>query len=274
MGERKSFQYSQASLQDFADCHRRFYYRYLAHLSWPAVESEPVIEAEQLMQAGAQFHRLVLQYLSGVPVEKLDSANFLLGDLREWWQNFLTADLNLKDAKLFPEKVLAVRLGETRLVGKFDLVAIYEDGRVVIYDWKTSRHQPSRASLAARWQTIIYPYLLASGGAVLNQGEVIEADRISMVYWYSNFPDQPVVYQYSPDELQNDEKAILALTEDIESRSVIEEFELAVDEKRCRYCVYRSLCDRGVAAGDELEIEFDSDIEFEMDFDQIQEIEF
>ncbi len=95
MDEKKILQYSQASLQDYADCHRRFFYRYLAHLAWPAVESEPVIEAERLMQAGEQFHLLLRQYLIGVPVEKLERPPFLVGDLRTWWQNFKSADLGI-----------------------------------------------------------------------------------------------------------------------------------------------------------------------------------
>ena len=153
MDEKKILQYSQASLQDYADCHRRFFYRYVTHLVWPAVESEPVIEAERLKQAGEQFHLLLRQYLSGVPVEKLDASAFLVGDLRTWWQNFKSADLGIGSAELFAEKVRTVSLGETKLVGKFDLVAVFPDGRAVIYDWKTSQRQPTRHSLAARWQT-------------------------------------------------------------------------------------------------------------------------
>ena len=274
MDEQKVLQYSQASLQDFADCHRRFFYRYIAHLAWPAVESEPVIEAEKLMQSGEQFHLLLRQYFSGVPVDKLEESAFLVGDLREWWQNFLAADLELKDAILFPEKVLTVPLGDTRLVGKFDLVAMHPDGRTVIYDWKTSQRMPSRQSLAARWQTIVYPYLLAKGGAILHQGAAIQPDKISMVYWYTNFPDQPIVFQYSAADMEADEQALLSLIREIESRNGIEEFELALDEKYCKYCVYRSLCDRGIEAGGELEMEFEPETEFNLDFDQIQEIEF
>ena len=74
--------------------------------------------------------------------------------------------------------------------------------------------------------------------------------------------------------MDSDEKAIQSLIREIESRSRIEEFELATDEKPCKYCVYRSLCDRGVEAGGDLEIEFESETEIVLDFDQIQEIEF
>jgi hypothetical protein len=268
------FHYSQASLQDFADCPRRFYYRYLERLAWPAVESEPVIEAERLMQAGEQFHRLVLQYLSGVPVRDLENAIMIQEDIQVWWQNFLNADIDLDGAELFPEKVLSVRVGEVKLVGKFDLVALTEDTQAVIYDWKTSQHPPSRSNLAARWQTIVYPYLLAKGGEILNRGKPVNPDRITMVYWYSNFPDQPSMFRYSAEDFASDEAAITDLITDIESRSGLKEFQLTVDEKRCKYCIYRSLCDRGVAAGDDLEVEFDSETEIELDFEQVQEIEF
>jgi hypothetical protein len=56
------------------------------------------------------------------------------------------------------------------------------------------------------------------------------------------------------------------------------DFYLTPDESRCKYCTYRSLCDRGIGAGsldqDDLYQESDGVDEFELDFDQIAEIEF
>ena len=52
---------------------------------------------------------------------------------------------------------------------------------------------------------------------------------------------------------------------------------LTAHEKLCRFCVYRSLCNRGIEAGpfgdlenDDLEDEFD----FQLDFEQIAEVEY
>ncbi len=56
------FQFSQASLNDFAQCRRRFQLRYLQKVNWPALETEPALENEQRMQRGARFHRMVRQH--------------------------------------------------------------------------------------------------------------------------------------------------------------------------------------------------------------------
>ena len=45
-----SFIFSQSSLQYYFDCPRRFQLRYIEHLAWPAVETEPVLENERRQQ--------------------------------------------------------------------------------------------------------------------------------------------------------------------------------------------------------------------------------
>jgi len=54
------------------------------------------------------------------------------------------------------------------------------------------------------------------------------------------------------------------------------EFPLTEDEKMCRFCVYRSYCNRGAQAGqmDEAEAEMESEAAFDINFEQISEIEF
>jgi hypothetical protein len=62
---------SQSSLQDYVDCARRFQLRYIDRLSYPAIESEPALENEKHQQEGEYFHRLVQQYLIGIPAEQI-----------------------------------------------------------------------------------------------------------------------------------------------------------------------------------------------------------
>ena len=50
------FQFSQGSLQDYADCPRRFQLGYILRLAWPAVEAEPVLESERRQLQGQAFH--------------------------------------------------------------------------------------------------------------------------------------------------------------------------------------------------------------------------
>ena len=65
----EQFDFSQSSLQDFTDCRKRFYLRYIQKVAWPALQAEPVIEFERHIQRGERFHRLAQQFLMGIPEE-------------------------------------------------------------------------------------------------------------------------------------------------------------------------------------------------------------
>src|SRR5512139_3641347 len=89
---------SQSSLQDYVDCAQLFKLRYLDRLSYPAVETEPALENEKHQQEGEYFHRLVQQYLIGIPAEQI--AKFAnTPNLQRWWENFQ----NSKDLTGFRE---------------------------------------------------------------------------------------------------------------------------------------------------------------------------
>ena len=71
------FTFSQSSLQDYADCPRRFQLRYLDKLIYPAAETEPALENERHLLEGQLFHRLAQQFILGIPIDKLNPlANF------------------------------------------------------------------------------------------------------------------------------------------------------------------------------------------------------
>ncbi|MFU8771271.1 MAG: PD-(D/E)XK nuclease family protein, partial [Anaerolineales bacterium] len=162
------FYFSQARLQDYVECRRRFQLRYLLDIAWPAVEAEPVIENESHLQMGEQFHHLIHQHLVGINSEQLSRLS-QGKPLQGWWQNYLDfmEDPIIKprfsglNSKCFAEISLSSTLGGYRLIGKFDAIAVSEDQggvNVSIYDWKTSTNRPPRAWLANRLQTRIYPY--------------------------------------------------------------------------------------------------------------------
>jgi hypothetical protein len=277
-----SFQFSQGSLQDFVDCARRFQLRYLSRLSWPAIETEPVLENERFMQQGAQFHRLVHQYLLGIPAARL-SAMVQAENLSRWWDNYLEHGLDPQEVqgRCYPEITLAAPLGEHSLVGKFDLVVVASGGDVSIMDWKTSRKRPQRTWLEKRLQTRVYPYLLVQAGACLNHGEPIQPQQVEMVYWFAEYPRQPEHFSYDQEKYQQDGEYFESLVGQIQA---LEEdgFELTGDLKKSRFCVYRSLCERGVQAGSwqeresllEAELGEEAGQALDLDFEQIAEIEF
>ncbi len=275
----EGFQFSQYRLQDFADCRRRFLLRHVWQLSWPAVESEPVHEHERYLQQGAAFHRLAQQLFLGIPAERL-AAGISDPQLLEWWESFLLLAGELIESqknagwKLYPETSLSASMAERRLVAKYDLLAAAQD-RLLIYDWKTGQAKPSRRWLEKRLQTRVYPYLLARAGHQLNDDQPVPVDRIEMVYWFANHPDQVIRIPYSPAAYQADEAYLTDMVETI-LRLKGSEFHLTADEKRCAYCTYRSLCNRGVSAGSLPDTwdETDFDVGFSLDFEQITEIEF
>jgi len=271
----EQFSFSQSSLQDYADCSRRFQLRYLDKLVYPAEETEPALENEKHLQEGQQFHRLAQQYLLGIPTEKLAPlAN--TPNLQRWWENFVSAkDLTgLRDLSgLYPEVTLSAPLGDFRLVAKYDLIVFTDDEIIIIYDWKTYRKQPRNEWLSARWQTRVYRSLLVAAGSQLNGGKPIVPERCEMVYWFSNFPDDPARFPYNEAQYKRDWDALARLTEEIQSAS---DYPKTDDRQKCSYCPYRSYCDRGIQAGDPelLEAEMEAESLFDVDFEQIGEIEF
>ena len=276
------FEFSQSSLQDFVDCRRRFFLRCIRRLAWPAVQSEPVVEHEGYMQQGSDFHRFAQQALVGLPVERL-SASLVGEDLARWWESFCDYLPQISNAQpgpgwqLYPEISLTAPLGDARLVGKYDLLAAHPGGRILIYDWKTTRQRSRRSVLEKRLQTRLYPYLLVRAGTFLNAGIPIQPEQVEMIYWFAEHPQQPERFVYSSAAYQADEAYLTSLIETVQ-RLDEAEFFLTGDERLCAFCVYRSLCNRGVTAGDPAALEGDRDEDalttIDLDFEQIAEIEY
>ncbi len=277
----KGFQFSQGSLQDFVDCRRRFFLRYIQRLSWPAVESEPMIESERYARQGKYFHKMIQQHLVGVPADSI-AGMITNEELEGWWQNyqnFYHQENLAEQLALYPEIALSAPLGNNRLVATFDLISRQKDNNLVIYDWKTNRNRPSRVGLERRLQTRVYPYLLTKAGDFLCNDKPIQPEQIRMVYWFSGFPEQPEIFTYNTQTYHADQDYLEHLVDSI-NRTAENDFTLTDDEKRCQFCIYRSLCERGVQAGsfdsvaepgDDF-VEFDADTRF--DIDQIAEIAF
>lgn len=266
-------QFSQGSLQDFHDCRRRFYYRYLRQLAWPALEAEPALENERHLRAGADFHRLVHQSLIGISTETLDTIASN-EPLAGWWANFKAHNPIPSGQRLLPEVMLTADLNGVRLVARYDLLALDAEGHATIYDWKTSR-RPKRETLAARLQSKVYPLVLALAGHPFNDGQPLAPENIRMQYWFVGEPQTPEVFEYNVDAFVSDRSEIQSLITQIHSSNDTDDFPLTPDEHACRFCVYRSLCNRGTTAGEWQEHNSEgSDLAARFDFDQIDEIQF
>ena len=268
------FQFSQSSLQDYVDCQRRFQLRYLARQAWPAVEVEPLLDKENFLRQGSVFHRMAQQHILGLPAERVLQANDD-PELHRWWRNFVAAGLDGLPEKRHPEKLLSILLAGEPLIAKYDLIAIEPGGRAVIVDWKTSRKKPTRQWLAGRLQTRIYRYLMVRAGATLNDGQPLAPEQVEMVYWFANYPDQAETFTYDAAQFAEDEAYLSDLITTIVAQDD-EIFPLTMDERRCRFCQYRSLCARGASPGsmDEEEAFLAGDLDPDIDDGPVLELEF
>jgi len=278
-----SFVFSQSSLQDYRDCPRRFQLRYLKQLAWPALQTQEMAKMEQQLDHGNRFHQLAQQYWMGIEIQQLGES-IHDEDLHRWWENFIfnaRNALGLEDlvypTDLFPEISLSTPIEKYRLVAKYDLLARRGDGKWLSIDWKTARKRLSNQWYAERLQTSVYPYLLAQAGAEINDGEAIPPNKIAMAYWYCDHPQNTAWFPYSQMKFEADQEFLKMMINRIASTDR-GDFHKTEEKKRCAFCVYRSLCERGVVAGDWDDFdtlgEDEPQIDFEVDFDQIQEIEF
>lgn len=278
-----TFSFSQSSLQAFDDCPRRFWLAYVEQLPWPAVEASPIQEHEERMRLGERFHRLVQRAEIGIAPATVAAG--LEPPLLTWFDAYLRhRPADLPDQFVEIERVLSVdvgmrgegrgaertgkrekgRVGENalsptlasfpRLAAKFDLIAAEMNGRVVIVDWKTAKRCGDPSTLRQRWQSIVYPYVLVEASAALPWGPV-RPEQVEMRYWFTAAPGQPVIFRYDAAQHDANRQRLEGLLARILAGEREADFPKVADtptnrKRFCAFCIYRSRCNRGDAAGD------------------------
>lgn len=247
-----TLQFSQHSLNDFADCPRRFYLRYLARQTWPDTGLHAAALAER-MEQGNLLHRWIERYWSGIRTAAPQGE-----PLARWWSHFLNTNFDDLPPERLPELALVAPLGDQRLYARFDLLAVGgSPRRFVIVDWKTIRAEALAALsddfLRQQLQTRVYLYVLVTGGAPFNDGEPISPAQCSLRYWLADRPEQPWIdVPYSQAAYEQDRHTLTQLIDDVMRRRTMAEFEKTPDERHCTYCTYRTLCHRSGVAGSPL----------------------
>ncbi len=238
---------SASSLQDFVDCQRRFQLRYVQRQPWPAVQAEPMLEHEDHLERGSRFHRLVQRHQAGLDASLLTPKD---ADLAEWWQSYLGFSyLHDLVGDRYPEFTLSVEVAGKRLVATFDLLVVLPRERLYVFDWKTYKRSPSKEWFLSRIQTRVYSYVASRAGNVLFGGE-LSPDQVTMVYWVSSSPDGPVILPYSTESFRHDDDYLRSLAIQIDALSPdASDWGLTGDVRRCAFCEYRSLCERGDIPG-------------------------
>lgn len=240
--------YSQSSLQDYEDCHLRHHLKYTVRLAWPAVVAEPLQHFEATTRRGADFHHLTHQHYLGIPAHVIQrSIND--ADLQRWWDAYLQSDyaFGAVDGVCHPEITLQTTLDNARLIAKFDLLIITPE-KVLIVDWKTAEKHPSRDHLLNRWQTRLYPYIVAQAIEPF-ANRPVTPEQIQMVYWFANFPHQPITFDHTATRHAETENQLQAIISDIEAQD-LNAVQKTANVHHCTYCVYRSYCERGISGGD------------------------
>jgi CRISPR/Cas system-associated exonuclease Cas4 (RecB family) len=267
-----SFILSQASLQDYADCQRRFQLRYVSNALWPMAPPENT-EWESRALQGAAFHQLAHQHALGISTKTLGAAAVEQG-LQHWWESYLTVPPpDLPSERRRSEVYLSMPVDPFRLVARYDLLTISPGRRAAIVDWKTTSRRPARAWLSLRWQTRVYRYVLSKAGAPLNDSQPFAPEQIELIYWFANFPHQIERFPYDANQQAQEERVLLQLIGEIAAHDP-DEWPLTADLQRCQYCRYRTYCGREKMPVQETEDDPDQVIDFDLDLEQIAEIEF
>jgi hypothetical protein len=95
-----------------------------------------------------------------------------------------------------------------------------------------------------------------------------------MIYWYANHGGAVERFPYDGTQHQAAREVLAGLVAEISARREAI-WPLTTDERHCRFCNYRSLCERGVRAGFLEDLEEDVEpAEIEIDLEQIVEVEF
>jgi len=268
------FQFSQGSLQDYADCPRRFQLRFVLMQPWPALVTESPAEAEEHMRRGADLHHLIHQHALGLEAERLEA---MIHDpiLRRWWRTYMEhPPADVPEAVRRTEVVLAAPVAGRRLVARLDLLAVEPGQRAVIVDWKTPFKRPSRSTLAQRLQTRVYRTLAVRAVAPYNGGRAPEPEQVTMVYWFAQSNGATERFPYDTQQFAADATYLTGLVSEIASRQE-PMWPLTPDPGRCRFCNYRSLCERAVKGSFVEELEDDLEAtQPEIDLEQIAEIAF
>lgn len=266
--------FSQHSLNTYLRCPRRFLLKYVDRQPWPVPEDEDPWTYQEHLRRGRVFHQWLAREHLGLDMTPIVAA---CGDPRlgDWWgasRGFNRGALptGLREAEL----PVVVPLGDYRLYSRYDYLALNPGGDALIVDWKTLERVPSMRTLSERVQTRVYLYTLVAAGHVLTGGVPIDPGRASMVYWFANFPEETATVSYSAGAFREDGRELLRLAEEIAGQPR-EAFSRTDDLRRCGRCNYRTFCER-VDVGQPAEGEdwLDEDLDFELELEEVQELEY
>lgn len=260
----KELYFSQSALSIFNQCRRRFRYRYLDRLYWPA-EWGMDEKIKEDLERGRLFHLLAERYYSS----NLGSTFLKEKKVLQAWLNRLKDFCPADDSIISGEQELRYNKAGIKFLAKYDLLKYNSQTKsFVIYDWKTDKKSLIDKELKNSMQSRFYLYLFVEAGYKYFADEYKSKNMPSLIYWNPRFPSEKVIVKYSRSEFEKDSKFFNDLISEIKTE---EEFPLTDDLNICRYCEYRPVCRGKKQEGQEL---FDEDLDLDLDWESVEEMEF
>ena len=255
----ENFIFSANNLQNYVDCPRRFELKYLLKQGWPALVSQPVQKLEEKMAMGSEFHHLTHQFLEGLPAALL--CQFITNvQVLEWFDHFTAFIPQFTKGAYFSEHTSYASIENFKTIAVFDFIAYSEEDKIIIIDWKTITKEPNQLFYQDQIQTKLYPVVaFDSLPYIFNIGPKISPSKLSLLYWFPAFPKKSFAFHLTLETYNESKRFLGSLMQEI-AETPLGEFQRTDNLNRCRYCQYRSLCERGAEAAPlEKEDEFDLD---------------
>lgn len=255
--------FSQSALSIFKSCKRRFKYRYLDGLYWPA-EWGMNEDIKKDLNQGRQFHLLAERYYSKTMGETVLSSQPLL----QAWLNRLKKFSQAENV-VSAEQELRYQNDNLKLLAKYDLLKYSKSlKKFIIFDWKTDKKSLYEKDNENSMQSRFYLYLLLEAGYDYFAAEYELVNMPELVYWNPRYPNQEIRINYTKSQFEKDKDYFQKLINEILKE---EKFPLTDNLNKCKFCEYRPIC-RGKKNENKEIIE--DDLDLNLDWDSIEEIEF
>lgn len=256
--------FSQSALVAYQSCPLKFRRRYLDGLFWP-VDWGGDLEQRAAVELGRKFHLLAQRYYSRGEVFSPESE-----ELTNWFADLRAFRPYHEQGKFLPEHELRVTENGLKLVAKYDLLYVTQDGKMIIYDWKTNATKPLSRYWRKHYQTIIYRYVFCKAGGIYSPKGLLSPEDVTMIYWNPRFPQMIEAIPYTQREFLRDEKLLAKIINQIINLDYAN-FLATGNQKSCGFCEYSPICHGKRAV--QLVIE-EEDMDFDLDWESIDQIQF
>lgn len=256
--------FSQSALEIFQKCRRRFQYRYIDGLYWPAKWGIDA-EIEKELEKGRKFHLLAERYYIDGSIQ-----NQIVEDqeLNAWLQR-LRRFLPYSQYIISSEQELRYKEKQFKFLAKYDLLHYNKEKKLIeLYDWKTDKKSLLKKDLENSTQSRFYLYLFKLAGQRYYSDKYDIEKNPVLIYWNPRFAEEKKIINYTDEDFSNDSSYFESLVERILTEG---EFPMTENLDICRYCEYRPIC-RGKKT-EKREI-FEEDLDMDMNWEEIEELEF